>query len=49
MLLLVDELYRAQGSTYRIVIGKPIPWQRFDSSRKPIEWAQVVRAEVYDL
>jgi len=49
MALLVDELYRAQGSTYRIVIGKPIPWQTFDESRKPIEWAQVVRAKVYEL
>lgn len=49
MALLVDELYRAQGSTYRIVIGKPIPWQTFDESRKPIEWAQWVRAKVYEL
>ena len=49
MLFLVDELYRAQGSTYRIVIGKPIPWQTFDNSRKPIEWAQEVRAKVYEL
>ena len=49
MALLVDELYRAQGNTYRIVIGKPIPWQTFDESRKPIEWAQWVRAKVYEL
>ena len=39
MAFLVDEMYRAQGKTYRVVIGKPIPWQTFDDSKKPIEWA----------
>ena len=39
MALLVDEMYRAQGKTYRVVIGDPIPWQTFDDSRKPVEWA----------
>ena len=39
MAFLVDEMYRAQGKTYRVVIGKPIPWQTFDDSRKPVEWA----------
>ena len=39
MILLVDEMYRAQGKTYRVVIGDPIPWQTFDSSKRPAEWA----------
>ena len=39
MAFLVDEMYRAKGKTYRVVIGKPIPWQTFDDSKKPIEWA----------
>ena len=49
MLLLVDEMYRAQGSTYRVVIGKPIPWQTFDGSRKPAQWAEWLKEQVENL
>ncbi len=49
MAFLPDELYRARGKTFRVVFGKPIPWQSFDRSRNPKEWAQEVRAAVYDL
>jgi len=49
MALLVDEMYRAQGSTYRIVIGDPIPWQTFDHSRKPAGWAAWVKDRVEKL
>lgn len=49
MALLVDEMYRARGKTYRIVIGKPIPWQSFDKSRRPAEWAQWLKEYVENL
>lgn len=49
MAFLPDELYRARGKTFRVVFGKPIPWQSFDRSRNPKEWAQEVRAAVYNL
>ena len=49
MILLPDELYRGQGKTFRIVVGDPIPWQTFDGSRKPLEWAAWVREKVYQL
>ena len=49
MILLVDELYKAQGKTYRMVVGDPIPWQHFDNSKRPAEWAQWVREKVYQL
>lgn len=49
MILLPDELFKGQNKTYRIVIGDPIPWQTFDGSRKPVEWAAWVREKVYDL
>lgn len=49
MAFLPDELYRARGKTFRVVFGKPIPWQSFDRSRIPKEWAQEVKAAVYDL
>lgn len=49
MVLLVDEMYRAQGKTYRIVIGDPIPWQSFDSTKRPVEWAKWMKEYVESL
>lgn len=49
MLYLPDEMFRNVGSTYTITIGKPIPWQTFDKTKKPMEWAQFVKEEVYKL
>ena len=49
MLFLVDEMYRNVHKTFKVTIGKPIPWQTFDKSRKPIEWAQYVQDKVYKL
>ena len=49
MLFLVDEMYKNVHKTFRIAIGKPIPWQTFDKSKKPIEWAQFVKDQVYTL
>ena len=49
MLLLPDELYRAQGSTLRLVIGKPLPPDYFDNGRTPLEWAAEVRGMVYSM
>ena len=49
MMYLVDEMYKNVHKTFRVAIGKPIPWQTFDKSRKPVEWAQYVREQVYTL
>ena len=49
MLFLVDEMYKNVHKTFRVAIGKPIPWQTFDKSHTPKDWAQYVRAEVYKL
>ena len=49
MLFLVDEMYRNVGKTFRVAIGKPIPWQTFDKSRTSMEWAQYVEDMVYEL
>lgn len=49
MIYLPDEMFRAKHSTFHIHIGKPIPWQTFDSSRKSVEWADWVRQYVYQL
>jgi len=49
MMFLVDEMYKNVHKSFRVSIGKPIPWQTFDKSRKPIEWAQIVREKIYTL
>ncbi|HEY9544017.1 glycerol acyltransferase [Prevotella sp.] len=49
MLFLVDEMYRNVGKSFRVVIGKPIPWQTFDKSKTPMEWAKFVEDKVYEL
>ena len=49
MLFLVDEMYKNVHKTFRVAIGKPIPWQTFDKSRSPKDWAQYVRQQVYTL
>ena len=49
MIFLVDEMYKNVGKTFEVKIGKPIPWQTFDKSRTPSEWAQYVQDIVYHL
>jgi putative hemolysin len=49
MLFLVDEMYKNVHKTFRVSIGKPIPWQTFDKSKTHKEWARVVEDEVYKL
>ena len=49
MLFRVDEMYRNVGKTFRVAIGKPIPWQTFDKSRTSMEWAKYVEDMVYEL
>ena len=47
MIFLVDEMYRNRHKSFRVVIGKPIPWQTFDKSRSPRQWAVYVEDLVY--
>lgn len=49
MLFLVDEMYKNTHKTFRVAIGKPIPWQTFDNSRTAAQWAQYVKDRVYEL
>ena len=49
MIYLPDEMFKSKHKTYSIHFGKPIPWQAFDSSRKPAEWAEWVKEIVYNL
>lgn len=49
MLFLPDEMYKSQGRHYTVHIGKPIPYQTFDKSKTPKEWAQWVKDSVYEI
>jgi putative hemolysin len=49
MIYLVDEMYKNVGKTFEVRIGKPIPWQTFDKSKTPRQWAQYVQDIVYKL
>ena len=49
MLFLVDEMYKNTHKRFSVKIGKPIPWQTFDKSRTPAQWAVWVQKKVYEL
>ncbi|OQX96861.1 MAG: hypothetical protein B6I20_13910 [Bacteroidetes bacterium 4572_117] len=47
--LLPHELFNKKNKTIKAVIGKPIPWQKFDKSKSPWDWAQELRKHIYKL
>ena len=49
MLYLADEMFRQKGKDIDVYFGEPIPWQTFDRSKKPQEWAEMVREKTYNL
>ena len=49
MALLPGEMFAQRGKTFTLVVGKPIPWSRFDNSRTAKEWAAALREYVYRL
>ena len=49
LILLPDEMYRQNGKTIRLIIGKPIPYQVFDKSKKITEWAGLLKQHTYHL
>lgn len=49
MLFLPDEMYRQKNKIIRIKIGKPIPYQTFDDRFNVSDWAEKVKAHVYEI
>lgn len=49
MLYLPDETFKQRNKSFTLYVGSPISWKRLDYSRKPIEWAQTIKEEVYRL
>lgn len=49
MMYLADEAFKNRHKTFELTIGKPIPWQTFDHSKTPGQWAAYVRGIVYKM
>jgi len=49
MLYLADEMFLQKDKEIHLVFGEKIPWQTFDKSRTPVEWADWVKSECYEL
>lgn len=49
MLYLIDETCKHENKKITVTYGKPIPWQTFDNSKRPVEWAKWVKQIVYKL
>jgi 1-acyl-sn-glycerol-3-phosphate acyltransferase len=49
MLYLIDETYKHRGKHITVTIGEPIPWETFDTSKRPLAWAKWVKDKVYKL
>lgn len=49
MLYLADEMFKQDGNEIKINFGKPIPYQKFDRSKKDLTWASYVKKQVYAL
>ncbi len=49
MLYLADEMYKQKGKNIDVYFGEAIPWQTFDKSKSPQQWADMVREKTYCL
>ncbi|MHB9054691.1 MAG: 1-acyl-sn-glycerol-3-phosphate acyltransferase [Paludibacteraceae bacterium] len=49
MLYLVNEMFKQKGNHFNVKIGKLIPYQTFDNTKTPAEWAAWVKGNVYEL
>ena len=49
MLYLSNEMFKQKHKTFKVYFGEPIPWQTFDNSKKPAEWAKWVKERAYKL
>jgi 1-acyl-sn-glycerol-3-phosphate acyltransferase len=47
MLYLPNETFKQKNKNITIRFGKPIPYSKFDKSKRPVEWAKWVKEIVY--
>ncbi|MDA3894060.1 MAG: 1-acyl-sn-glycerol-3-phosphate acyltransferase [Salinivirgaceae bacterium] len=49
MLYLIEESIKQENNKFVVTFGKPIPWQTFDTTKRPAEWAKWVKGIVYKM
>ena len=49
MLYLADEMFKQKDKEIKLVFGEKIPWETFDRTKAPPDWALWVREKVYNL
>ena len=49
MILLADEMFKQQGSTIHLTMGKPILSNVFNKTKSDHEWAQSIKHHIYEL
>jgi len=49
MFYLVNETYKHCHKQFKVKFGIPIPWQTFDNTRTPLQWAKWVKEKAYAL
>lgn len=49
MLYLIDETYNHRNKSFVVKFGKPISYQTFDKSKRPLAWAKWVKEQVYKM
>ena len=49
MLYLADEMFKQKDKEIKLVFGEKIPWETFNKTKTPPDWAQWVREKVYKL
>jgi hypothetical protein len=47
MLYLADETFRHRDDQFTVTFGRPIPYETFDHTRTPLQWAKWVKEQVY--
>lgn len=49
LIFLPDEMFKNKGKTFSITFGQPIPYSYFDNSKTPVQWAEYVKQQAYNL
>ena len=47
MALLPSEMFAQRGKTFRMIVGKPIPWQQFTDGQSAKQWADRLHDHIY--
>ena len=49
MLYLADEMFKQKNKEIKLIFGQKIPWETFDKTKTPMEWAEWVKDKAYNL